>query len=45
VRAINGDATALKWFLQESVSEQVKDLERRQKEFFQNRSVSMNCRA
>src|ERR1700690_3999997 len=39
VRAINGDATALKWFLQESVSEQVKDLERRQKKFFQSLSL------
>ena len=33
VRAVHGDATALKWFLHDSVSEQMRDFERRQKEF------------
>jgi hypothetical protein len=30
---VHGDATALKWFLHDSVSEQMRDFERRQKEF------------
>ena len=39
VRAVHGDATALKWFLQDSVSEQMRDFERRQKEFYASLSV------
>src|SRR5216683_5781930 len=39
VRAVHGDATALKWFWQDSVSEQMRDFERRQKEFYASLSV------
>jgi len=39
VRALSGDATALKWFWQDSVSDQIRDFERRQKEFIQSLSV------
>ncbi len=39
VRALSGDATALKWFLQDSVSEQIRDFERRQAEFIKSLSV------
>ncbi len=39
VRAMHGDATALKWFLTDSFSEQMRDFERRQKEFYASLSV------
>jgi len=39
VRAVHGDATATKWFLQDSVSEQMREFERRQKEFYASLSV------
>ena len=39
VRAVRGDATALKWFLQDSVSERTKDFERRQKQFYESLSI------
>src|SRR5438477_7577847 len=39
VRAMHADATALKWSLTDSVSEQMRDFERRQKEFYQSLTV------
>ena len=38
VRAMHGDATALKWFLTDSFSEQMRDFERRQKQFYESLS-------
>jgi len=35
-RAMNGDAAALEWFLQEAVSGQMKDFERRQTAIYQS---------
>jgi hypothetical protein len=38
VQAMHGDAKALKWFLTDSFSEQMRDFERRQKEFYDSLS-------